>query len=47
MILEKLSNKVNLPKNIYRPSWKLETEKNLGAWEKGKKEGEKGGLRRT
>ena len=27
MILEKISNKVNPKKNMYRPSWKLETDK--------------------
>ena len=32
MIPEKLSKKVNPKKNIYRPTWKLETDKNLGAW---------------
>ena len=36
MILEKLSNKVNPKKNIYRSFWKLETDKmagqKLGGW---------------
>ena len=35
MILYKLSDKVNPKKNIYRPTWKLETHKNLRAWEQG------------
>ena len=43
MILEKLSNKVNPKKNIYRSSWKLEADKiagqKLGAWESGVVEG--------
>ena len=58
MILEKLSNKVNPKKNIYRPTWKLETERSpdkigsMGAGciegrEEGEEEGRKGGLRRN
>ena len=35
MILEKLNNKVNPKKYMYRPYWKLETDKNLGTWEQG------------
>ena len=39
MVLEKLSNKVNSKKNIYKLNWKLETDKiikqNLGAWRQG------------
>ena len=39
MILEKLSNKVNPKKNIYRTTRKLEADKitrrKLGAWGKG------------
>ena len=52
MILEKLSNKVNPKKNIYRFSWKLEADKiarqKLGEWGwecggkgRGKERGEK------
>ena len=43
MILEKLSNKMNPKKNIYRPSWKLENGENLGTWEQrveGSRQGE-------
>ena len=43
MILEKLSNKVNPKRNIYRPTWKLETDKirNMGTenrrmWRRGR-----------
>ena len=41
-ILEKLSNKVNPKKNIYRHTWNLESDKNLGAGGWGLKKGMKG-----
>ena len=58
MILEKLNNKVNLKKNIYRSSWKLEADKitwqKLGARERGvgesrdgEREGRRGRLQRA